>query len=531
MSYTFPVQVNGQLPIAVSRLQLVPIPRRNSQELRSYDFFLHVTAPAFAGVFDSDFWFTQLPQTCHKDPAIWHAVVSLAAVHESTLTSRIAVMNRPLVTFALQQFNASVKHLVHLSSPQKPPDGQWRALVASILFTYLCSIQGMQGQSDVHLAAAKNLVKELHVRKSIRSTYERGRDYRNEFSADANNSSVSYESLRSIVASLEIHMHSLANDGLIQVSPCLDDSDAYAAWRLYSGPTQQGHTTMCQHGRCVPSRATRSHLARAGRAFESLLNEVILFLQQSARDLPRFVVGASENIDVGTLIRCKPTHVRAFRELEMAIGIFLLDTSCKCSCFEDQQAFNPVNPQKKAIDTLRLYYALCYILIFNKPNPPAPTTLAEVSLSSCEMQGGLTRHFSNMLDIAESVLQMPPALRADESGLDSTPTLPTSYPLLIAAHNGPTLSLRERAIWLLRQYPRRQGLRDSLFAAALAEVSLRRELEFAGELSHTIPEAGIMAKMYRIDMTFTGPHSAHIVMQTWGEWAANQPGKEGTLMW
>ena len=38
------------------------LPRKNDQELRSYRFFLDVTAPAIASVFDAEFWLTDKTQ-------------------------------------------------------------------------------------------------------------------------------------------------------------------------------------------------------------------------------------------------------------------------------------------------------------------------------------------------------------------------------------------------------------------------------------------------------------------------------------
>lgn len=62
-----------------------PLPSKNPKELRSFRFFVDVTAPSLGGGFDSIFWKTEIPRACHLDSAIWHAIISLASAHESSV--------------------------------------------------------------------------------------------------------------------------------------------------------------------------------------------------------------------------------------------------------------------------------------------------------------------------------------------------------------------------------------------------------------------------------------------------------------
>ncbi|KAH6874875.1 hypothetical protein B0T10DRAFT_585658 [Thelonectria olida] len=64
-------------PTADSRLALPP---KNLDEMRSYHFFIDVTAPTIATTFDAAFWRFELPRICQSDPAIWHAVVNLGCL-------------------------------------------------------------------------------------------------------------------------------------------------------------------------------------------------------------------------------------------------------------------------------------------------------------------------------------------------------------------------------------------------------------------------------------------------------------------
>ncbi|KLP21621.1 uncharacterized protein LW94_12557 [Fusarium fujikuroi] len=84
------------------------------QEVRSYRFFLEVTAPSLAGAFYADFWLTEVPRVCMSDAAIWHAVVSLGSAHEDF--TEHGQGSRSM--FALEQFNAAIRSLTDSRSPR-----------------------------------------------------------------------------------------------------------------------------------------------------------------------------------------------------------------------------------------------------------------------------------------------------------------------------------------------------------------------------------------------------------------------------
>src|SRR6478735_1630436 len=50
----------------------IALPKKNDQEIRSFRYFLDVTAPTIAGVFEAEFWLTYIPRACHLDSTIWH---------------------------------------------------------------------------------------------------------------------------------------------------------------------------------------------------------------------------------------------------------------------------------------------------------------------------------------------------------------------------------------------------------------------------------------------------------------------------
>jgi hypothetical protein len=527
----------------------VPLPRNNSQEIRSYNFFLDVTAPTITGVFDVDFWLAEIPRTCHSDPAIWHAVVSLGAVHENYVSRQGAVNGGATPMFAIQQFNAAVRHLIHLPSSRTPLEDKRRALTASVLFVYLCSIQGLHFQSIVHLAAAKNLIKEAKEGMEAAAP------------EDANAvTPLFFGSLPSIVANLDIQSHTLQSSTAHVAPSFLNGIDAYMAWKHYRTPVGARSSSLCQHGRCDPSRATNANLASAGRAFESLLNALVALSQHNATEVARLVLGGEHDL-LATLINRQKPYVCAFRELDAAIAMFVQDTR-DCLCLASSPSSTPCAPkvhgsQRRAINSLRLFHAVCYPLLLEKPalaltvedgtsssvifHPllpdGAPSRVASAESAPIpppDPEATLTKHFTRMLENAESILQdnAPPTRT---SAADFTPMLPTTIPLLTMAHTGGLpRALRRRAISLLRRYPRCEGLWDSSLAAALADAVMQREFpssENRGEDDEEVKVPAASSKVHGVGLTFTGAHSARVTMQTWAEWIANVPGQEGSLTW
>ncbi|RSL55279.1 hypothetical protein CEP53_007162 [Fusarium sp. AF-6] len=499
----------------------LPLPRRNDQELRSYRFFLDVTASEFAGVFDADFWLTDIPRTCHSDPAIWHAVVSLGAAHQGYLTNRCSSHADSTSPFAVYQYNQAVKHLVHLPSSRTVPEERWRAVIASVLFTYLCSIQGLHSQSGVHLAAAKSLLRELQHPNQLDAT----RPNQLKTLEYLKTSSVSYKAVLSIIASLELQSQALNNRNANEAPELLRDTDAYTAWRYYTAPNPTDCSRICRHSRCVPTRATPENIARAGRAFQSLLDALILLSQRIQPEKAGALGGDGEATENPT--SQQQPYARAFHELDTALNGFVSDSSSDCLCFGPlpDQLSSSTQHRNKAIDSLRVFRAVCHPLL---------------DYLMGDSHANLKTHAIQLLDMADSVLGSE-ARHERSDATEFIPSLSITQPVFVIAATGPTLALRRRAMALLRQYPRREGLWDSLFVAAFLKTCLEHEIALfrdAGggamvgqsgiEEVETIPEScQVRWAVFR----FTGAHTAHVTMKTLAEWLGDEPGREAPLTW
>ena len=106
-------------------------------ERRSFCFFRDRTAPQLAGLFESEFWDCLLPLSASYQPAIQHAVVALAALHERFENNDKSVLgsNHDIAHcgFALQQYNRAIGWLI---KPVKDGGNQRLdvALITCILF-------------------------------------------------------------------------------------------------------------------------------------------------------------------------------------------------------------------------------------------------------------------------------------------------------------------------------------------------------------------------------------------------------------
>ncbi|KAF4963134.1 hypothetical protein FSARC_8847 [Fusarium sarcochroum] len=536
--------VERQYLVGVPQSPAILLPKKNDQELRSFRFFLDVSTSALSVVFDDVFWRTDIPRTCHSDAAIWHAVVSLGAAHETFITKQSAPTTHRYSTteFAVHQYNKAVRHLIHAPSSRILPQEKWRAVIASVLFTYLCSIQGLHSQATIHLTAAKGLLDELHQSNKGLP----GEPNSVKTPSFLRVSSVPYSTILCMVANLEIQSQALHSPEASKASRLFSNVQPYIAWRFYTAPTG---SNPCQHGRCSPSRATPAALLSAGRASQSLLDALIRLSQEDAPDYDRLIKNINSDKVEESLEKHKQTCSRAFWELDKSISNFILDT--------EGPRFSVFEQSKMAIDALRVFHGICTLLLYGNTFNSEPSN-PESRLR--KPQADVISSISTILDVAEQVLQKQKLLKSLENSLSFIPKLSIAQPLFAVAVNGPTLTLRRRAIELLKTYRRRDGLWDTGLISSVAKVLLDREISMVEEmnkreaaqkmpgasqdqlknikqiwgLDKTLDGAGSIPPNCQVRwavLTFTGSFSARMEMKTLAEWIADRSGWKTSLTW
>ncbi|KAI0416123.1 hypothetical protein F5X98DRAFT_201127 [Xylaria grammica] len=124
---------------------------------RSFAFFVQRTCSQVAGFFGSDFWERLVLQAAHNEPAVLHAIVAIGSRHE--LAMRQTAKADTVEIFALGQYNLAIKHLLDPSfgKQQQCVDIY---LMLSILFACFENIQGHHALAITHIQSGVKLLRE-----------------------------------------------------------------------------------------------------------------------------------------------------------------------------------------------------------------------------------------------------------------------------------------------------------------------------------------------------------------------------------
>ncbi|KAL6918991.1 hypothetical protein FSST1_003017 [Fusarium sambucinum] len=468
-------------------LKLV-LPRQSPDEVRSYTYFLEVTAPSLAGSFYADFWLSEVPRVCLSDPAIWHAVVSLGSAHEDF--AEYGQGSRSL--FALKQFNSSIRCLTESRSPRHAD--RWRALIVSTIFTYICTIKGLHHQTRIHLQAGCNLLRELQDHDAKPSKLGQLQE------TTVASVPISIAPIQSILMNLEMQSNSLDHGGVVESPLLLSQNKVLNAWRSYTAPR--------------PSRPGPEHVEQANGAAQSLLAGLVLFSQQHAKQLGDLQTGKSGLEVLSMLAARQEVHTRCFNEITKAIHMFQqeIDQHPRCSSQLEAHSILP----------LHLFHNTNRLLLIQDPDEPDLE----------KRQHGLPLLFTSIVDLAEQIMNLDP---------QKTRRVSYTHQLFLVAHSGIGQSTRKRAVTLLRR-PRLEGGWDSLISASLADAIMDREREAAWEyhvqqgltaesFGQGEEEIDPMFRIFNFTFAFTGKRAARVVMRTWHEKLNDVAGQERVVRW
>ncbi|KAF5562221.1 transcriptional regulatory moc3 [Fusarium phyllophilum] len=479
------------------------LPRQSPDEVRSYRFFLEVTAPSLAGAFYADFWLTEVPRVCMSDAAIWHAVVSLGSAHEDF--SEHGQGSRSV--FALKQFNSAIRCLTDSKSPRHAD--RWRALIVSTIFTYVCMIKRLHDQTRLHLQAGCNLLYELQslATKGTTSLNQKQLPEAVQDEGCISSVPVSIAPLQSILANLELHVNALDHGGMTESPNLLLQNKTLNTWRYYTAP-RRSH------------RPTPDAINQAYCAAESLFTGLILFSQQHAKQLGDIQSGKSGSTGLTMLAARQQPYTRCYEEISKAISIF-------------QHEVDASQLESHTTLPLHLFQRAHRLLLIQDPE--------EHDL--VKRQDDLPALYKSIVDLAEQIMNLDPM---------KTRRVPYTQHLFLVAHSGIGQSTRRHAVALLRR-PRLEGGWDSLISASLAEAIMDREREAACEYQmeqrlDNAPkeiqrknkvyledeegeEVNPMFRIFNITFVFIGPREARVVLRTWREKLDDVAGRTMVIRW
>ncbi|KAF5642050.1 transcriptional regulatory moc3 [Fusarium sp. NRRL 52700] len=485
---------------AAADLKLI-LPRQSPEEVRSYHFFLEVTAPSLAGAFYADFWLTEVPRVCMSDPAIWHAVVSLGSSHEDFVEHGQGSRS----VFALKQFNSAIRCLTESGSPRHAD--RWRALIVSTIFTYVCTIKGLHGQTRLHLQAGCNLLRELQTLTTKRTTNLKQDQLPKVSQHESWISSVpiSIVPIQSILVALELHLEALDRGGITESPTLLLQNKTFNAWRYYTAP-RSSH------------RSTTESINQAYCAAESLFSGLILFSQEHAKQLGDLQTGKSGPAGLSILAARQAAHTRCYNQIKKAINIF-------------QHEVDTMKLEPHTLLPLHLFQTANRLVMIQDPE--------EHDLD--KRQNDLPTLYKTVVDLVEQIMNLDPV---------KTRRVSYTQHLFLVAHSGIGQSLRRRAVTLLRR-PRLEGGWDSLISASLAEAIMDREREATCEYRleqgldtgtgggagkedqnrEEEEEVDPMFRIFNITFAFTGQREARVVLRTWREKLNDVAGRSRVIRW
>ncbi|OJJ46492.1 hypothetical protein ASPZODRAFT_66371 [Penicilliopsis zonata CBS 506.65] len=155
--------------------------RTTSDERRALSLFQHLTVPALIAVFDSSLWQRLVLQMSHGEPAVYHAVVALSAIHQAsevTIGSMLARQRRGPPAeqlhrasvwrrFGIEQLGRSLAALNQRSMSQDP---QLRevTLLCCLLFIVGELLQNHHDAASQHLLSGVSILCELRRQESGR---------------------------------------------------------------------------------------------------------------------------------------------------------------------------------------------------------------------------------------------------------------------------------------------------------------------------------------------------------------------------
>ncbi|RGP63529.1 hypothetical protein FSPOR_8582 [Fusarium sporotrichioides] len=464
-----PMPLHTKSPSPVADLKLI-LPRQNPEEVRSYNYFIQVTAPSLSGAFYTDFWLVEVPRVCLSDAAIWHAVVSLGAAHEDFAENGLGSRS----IFALKQFNSSIRCLTESRSPRHAD--RWRALVVSTIFTY----------------AGCSLLRELRIK-----TLKQGKLQETTVLSVP----VSIAPIQSILINLELLANALDNGGMTGNPALLSQNKVFNVWRSYTAP------------RSSP-RLSLEDVDQAYRAAESLMGGLVLFSQEHAKHLLDLQTGKSGLEGLSMLAARQQVHTRCFNEIKKAISMFQHDIA--------RSSGRATQLEAHTILPLHLYHTSNRLLFIQDPDEP--------DLDNRQL--GLPGLYTTVVDLAEKIMNLDPCktrkvsytqqlFLVAHSGIGQStrqravdllrrPRLEGGWDSLISASLAEAIMDREReAAW---EYKAEQGLNTET-------------VETRGE------DSDPMFRIFNITFAFTGGREARVVLRTWWEKLNDVAGQARVIQW
>ena len=432
--------------------------RSDPEQIRSFRYFLQISAPAIASSFNAPFWTEEIPRACHDDPAIWHAVVSLGSIYEDHVAlSMAAKTTKPYSNaFALKQFNQSVRQL--LDPKFETMQNKWRAVVVSIIFTTACLVEGLYEQARLHFASGCTLFNEIEEAQSHLETQARPfphSDFRPDSDTPTTSTAFSMRATRSVLAGLEMWVHGINNGPGARCPSMLSPANrSTSLWDMYTAPVRSAEGERL---------LTVDNLKAVNRAAESFLISNLHFTWENNAELEKLRLNPNAE-RIKYLRDLQQPLFKGYKELHKTMVDFRREIGehpqpGASESLEQAQL-------RLGLDYLSLYVASRWIFAIGQPK----NFVLDQSIRT--FQAACTR----VVDLAERIIDREAKIILPNRPAACGPFPSIAIPISAITVVAPTLSVRVRAMNILK-HPRVEGFLDGRQTAALSQAIMMVEAE------------------------------------------------------
>ncbi|TGO17982.1 hypothetical protein BTUL_0013g00570 [Botrytis tulipae] len=411
----------------------------SDQEQHSFNFFHRQTAPQLSGCFGSKFWNYFVLQASHREPAVRHAAIALGSLHERfELEDRFISKVKDDTeenSFAVRQYVKAINCLVQPNMSKHTCKSANVALTTCILFICFETLRGHHDSALAHIDGGVKIFSELEV--SGHST---------PVSFDLPEDHIPVPIFRMLFGRLDTQASVLTSRA-----------------RIIDGESGSSPNS-------IPDRFLNIEQAR--EAMESIWT-------YSARNLLSCSMYNGVPLPLPTSQETKFQLLAHLENWNRAFESFS-STSTKRGNIEI------VNPMEmRARDLLRLHKTLTQILVTT-----STIHSAKFNESSELLWDDFQLEFEAMVKWASDIIHTPSSIRTGGCKAASF-TLDNEIlqPLFLVATKCRHRRIRNKAILLLNQADRQEGLWNSLLTAKVAERIREIEESGLGEMTAIVPES------------------------------------------
>lgn len=402
-------------------------------------------------------------------PPIRHLVIALGAEYETFEAGTPGQGTR----FALQQCNASIRHLttLHTKGPGGPSaETTCCILTASVLFIYLASIRG-------HFLEAFQ-----HVKSAVKVLQDFERSLQKHDGPTSPSYPVPLSQLRSLIISIYGQLRAMVNDVSLEAgSPDILVSDVKPA-TIFSS-VREAHTYV----------------------EETLFHNTLAFLQETSLN-PH---PTAEQLKVAVARHRK--LCQALSSSENALDVMakgLLDAG-------DTQA-------QDGIVILRIYHLLLAVRLRIDIFRPEERESAFDDLEA---------HLEEMLRHCEVLVQRQQEQEVSTGQPSCSSGLGYVMPLHMVAARCRNPRLRRRAVQLLLNCPRREGIWDAQLAGRIVSQTIEMEEQAMGLSPDGGDNVPADRRIREVKLDFQGERTAAVRFVTVGDWKQGRLGSQRLIEW